>query len=262
MALPELSLPLELPFEVPLLLHPVVAHFAIAIPVIVLLIELANLYFKRRALSITTALLLSLVAILYLGLYVTGKADGSEAFIFLSEAGKEELSEHKTLGIYVIYFSMIVFALRLLTLWLKAQAATTLYIVTLLLLIALNAKQGHDGGELIYEHGANVAPLSSCQDETEALREEIQTLKAELEVLRTRDQNGFDLNLTRAAEMIKQMLLPEEAEPQEAPVPAQAPEQITGEAPDQDVIVIDAQPHEEDTLPELPSAEHNETLSF
>ncbi|MBN2896210.1 MAG: hypothetical protein JXK05_10020 [Campylobacterales bacterium] len=257
MALPELPLPLSLPFEVPLLLHPVVAHFAIAIPVIVLLIELANLYFKRRVLSVTTTLLLSLAALFYLGLYVTGKADGSEAFIFLSEAGKEELGEHKTLGIYIIYFLMIVFGLRLLTLWVKAQAATTLYLVTLLLLIALNVKQGHDGGELIYEYGANVAPLSTCQDETETLREEIQTLKAELQTLREREQNGFDLNLTRAAEMIKQMLLPEEA-----PTPAQEQEQHESEAPDQDVVVIDAQPHEEDTSPELPSAEHNETLSF
>lgn len=269
MALPELSLPLELPFEVPLLLHPAVAHFAIAIPVVVLLLELSNLYFKRRALSITSTLLLMLGVLLYLGLYVTGKADGSEAFIFLSEAGKAELGDHKLLGTYVIYFAMIVFSLRLLTLWVKTQAASTLYLVMLLLLIGLNIKQGHDGGELVYEHGANVVPLGTCQDEAESLREELEALKAELETLRQRDQNRFDLNLSKAAEMIKELLtLPQEEEGAEiAPLPGtQNAQQSTSSADepfqDEGVIVIDATPQEQDTASDLQAQDHNDSLSF
>ena len=88
MSLPAITIPVEIPFEVPLLLHPVVVHFAIVIPVIVLILELTNLYFKRRSLNILSFSFLFLTIILFAGLYVTGLADGKEAYSFLSDAGK------------------------------------------------------------------------------------------------------------------------------------------------------------------------------
>jgi hypothetical protein len=44
MQLPQITLPqIELPFDIPVLLHPPVDHFAIALPVVILLLELMNL---------------------------------------------------------------------------------------------------------------------------------------------------------------------------------------------------------------------------
>ena len=50
MQLPQITLPqIDLPFDIPVLLHPPVVHFAIAIPVLILLLELINLAFRKRA---------------------------------------------------------------------------------------------------------------------------------------------------------------------------------------------------------------------
>ncbi|MBN2824026.1 MAG: hypothetical protein JXQ76_01780, partial [Campylobacterales bacterium] len=61
--LPPLEIPnLNIPTEnIPLLAHPAVVHLAIAIPIIVLLIEVFNTFFKKRALSVTSFLMLMLM---------------------------------------------------------------------------------------------------------------------------------------------------------------------------------------------------------
>jgi hypothetical protein len=76
----------ELPFDVPVLLHPLVVHFMIAIPVIVLLLELINLIAKKKAIGVVSFVLLFLTAVVAVGAYFTGIADGKESFDILSEA--------------------------------------------------------------------------------------------------------------------------------------------------------------------------------
>lgn len=49
MTLPVITLPkVELPFDIPVLLHPAVVHFMIALPVVIILLELINLIMKKR----------------------------------------------------------------------------------------------------------------------------------------------------------------------------------------------------------------------
>ncbi|HEY9189883.1 MAG TPA: hypothetical protein VIM88_03375, partial [Sulfurovum sp.] len=102
MALPEITLPkIELPFDIPVLMHPPVDHFAIALPVVILLLELINLVAKKRAVSVLSLFFIVLTVIAVFAAYLTGNVDGKEAFILLSEEGQAELKAHKLLGTYL-----------------------------------------------------------------------------------------------------------------------------------------------------------------
>ena len=104
-----------LPFDVPVLLHPLVVHFMIAVPVIVLLLELTNLITKKKAVGVVSFVLLLLTVLAAAGAYFTGLVDGKETYDVLSEAAKTELAEHKLLGTYLLLASVIVLFFKLLS---------------------------------------------------------------------------------------------------------------------------------------------------
>ena len=181
MNLPAIDIPLKLAdygIHLPVHLHPIVVHFAVSLPIILLFIEILNLFMKRRALSITTTLLIFLIAFIFLGAYFTGKADGKEAFAYLSSAGQEELKEHKLLGIYLVYSTAILLLFKLIAFFVKKWWSKALYLLILIGFIAVVVLQGKHGGELVYEYGANVKAVQTLEDKVEALEEEIDELKA------------------------------------------------------------------------------------
>jgi len=180
MSLPVIDIPVHLPFDVPLLIHPIFVHFAIAIPVIVLLIELVNIKAKKPAVSITSLFLLTLLMVVYLGAFFTGKADGSEAFSLLGAEAKEELKEHKLLGTYMVYATSVLFLFKILAMLIKQNWSRNLFLLLLILFIATAFKQGKDGGELVYEYGVNVKAVNELQDRVDDMQYDIDDLKAEL----------------------------------------------------------------------------------
>ncbi len=236
MTLPEISLPLQIPYEVPLLLHPVVVHFAIAIPVLVLVLEFFNLYFKRRALNVITSSLLLVLIGIYLGLFLTGKTDGSEAFDLLSDAGQDELREHKLLGTYLVYASMTLIVFKALATFIAHKAATIIYFLVMLLFIGVNMKQGKDGGELVYEYGANVAAANEAKDRADELGEQIEELQAEIAALKEEKAQSIEAKVGKAVEQIKEALTPDsdavidlDAKPKSEAAPESAPEMVEPE---------------------------------
>ena len=196
MSLPVIDIPLKIPFEIPLLLHPSVVHFAIAIPIIVLILELSNLYFKRRALNVISLSFLILTAVIFFGLFLTGKADGSEAFPLLSEAGQAELKEHKLLGIYMVYASLTLFIFKTIAMLVMNKWAKIVYFLVLIVFIGLSLKQGKDGGELVYEYGANVKVVQEYEEKIEEFEEKIGELEEnqqkEIEALKSEHQKAVD----------------------------------------------------------------------
>ena len=109
MELPTITLPkVELPFDIPVLLHPSVDHFLIALPVVILLLELMNLMMKKKAVSGVSFFLIVLTVVASVGAYFTGLVDGKEAYPALSEAAKAALAEHKLLGTYLMLASGVV----------------------------------------------------------------------------------------------------------------------------------------------------------
>lgn len=177
--LPKIDIP-PLPFEVPLLMHPVAVHFAIAIPVLVIVLEIFNLVFKRRVLNIISSLLLVTLSAIYLVLYVTGKTDGSEAFALLSDEGKAAFKAHVHLGTYIVYSSILLIVFKVMALLFKKPAFKVLYLIIIVAFIGVNFIQGKSGGELVYTHGANVQAVLDATNDNDDLKDELEELNGEL----------------------------------------------------------------------------------
>ncbi len=180
MSLPAIDIPVKLPFDVPLLVHPIFVHFVIAIPVIVFLLELANIKARNRAVSVTSLFLMTLALLVYAGAFFTGKADGSHAFALLSPEAQEELKFHKLLGTYLVYGIGVLYLFKILAMLVKANWARDIFLVLLLVFIAVLFKQGKDGGELVYEYGVNVKAVETLQDRVDEMEYDIDDLKEEL----------------------------------------------------------------------------------
>lgn len=174
MTLPEIVLPkIEIPFDIPVLLHPITVHFIIAVPVIILLLELMNLMMKKKAVGGVSFFLIILTVVAAVAAYLTGLNDGKEAFDALNEAAKSDLSAHKLLGTYVMLASGVVLVLKLLAMS-GNKILKALYILVLIAFVALLFKQGEEGGELVYEHGLNVEKVQDLDDEIFDLKEELE----------------------------------------------------------------------------------------
>ena len=185
MTLPEIVLPkVDLPFDIPVLLHPFVVHFLVAIPVVVLLLELMNLMMKKKAVGGVSFFLLLLTLVASVGAYLTGLADGQDAAF--TDAAKSALGEHKLLGTYLLLASALVLFLKLLAMT-GSKVLKALYILGLIAFVVVMFKQGKEGGELVYKHGLNVEAVKTLDDKVfdleEELEEALEAAKAKAQVL-------------------------------------------------------------------------------
>ncbi|HHO65130.1 MAG TPA: hypothetical protein ENJ71_01280 [Epsilonproteobacteria bacterium] len=163
---------IPLPFDIPALMHPPVDHFVIALPVVVLLLEIINLFAKKRAIGVISFFLIILTVVAAVAAYLTGSADGKAAWDLLSEAGQAELKDHKILGTYLMLASAVVLLFKLLSAMINRALMKGLFLFVLIFFVAGILKQGKEGGELVYTHGANVKivkikddKLFDCQDD-------------------------------------------------------------------------------------------------
>ena len=172
---------LKLPFAIPLLAHPPLVHFAVALPIIALLLEIVNLFIRRKCVGVTSAFLLLLATGVYVAAFFAGKHDGSEAYALLDAAGKAELKEHKLLGIYLVYGIGLVFILKLIFASFSSRIAKLLFVLILATFVGFVLKQGKDGGELVYKYGANVAKVSQMDDEIMDLEDKVDSCNTTLQ---------------------------------------------------------------------------------
>jgi len=165
MQLPALTLPkIDLPFDIPVLLHPAVDHFAIALPVIILLLEFYNLFAKKKSIGGFSFILLVMTVVIFALAYLTGSVDGKEAYDLLSPEGQTELKGHKLLGTYLLFGSVLVLFFKFLAMTGKGFFKFLFFLV-MIALVAITFKQGKDGGELVYEYGANIERVKTLDDE-------------------------------------------------------------------------------------------------
>ncbi|WP_345974845.1 DUF2231 domain-containing protein [Sulfurimonas sp. HSL3-7] len=199
MNLPAITLPIEITDTVPVLLHPIAVHFAVVLPLVIMILELINLITKRKALSISVYVLFILLIGLFVAAYITGVTDGTEAGLFLSDEGKEALKGHKILGTYLVYLTLLPLLLKVLSLFVKKGWSRALYSLGLIILIALTFFQAKKGGELVYSYGANVSSQQLLEDKIETLEEDIDTLQSSCEEeLAALKERYSDCNLTFA----------------------------------------------------------------
>jgi len=165
MSLPNITIPaVNIPFDIPTLLHPALVHFAIAIPVLIVVAEFINLFINSKGMKVMTSLMMFLLVVIFFGAYLTGSADAKAA----TDSGfgaMDELKEHKLLGIYIFYASIFVFILKLISLAVSKAGFKAFYMLVLIGFLAGVLHQGKEGGELVYKHGANVKISDEMDDD-------------------------------------------------------------------------------------------------
>lgn len=229
MELPAIKLPqVELPFDIPLLMHPPVDHFIIALPVIILLLEVVNLIVKKRAIGVASFFLLILTVVAAAAAYLTGNIDGKEAFPLLSEAAQGELKEHKLLGTYLMLASVVVLLFKLLSAMISRGLMKALYLLVLILFVAAILKQGKEGGELVYKYGVNVEKVQELDSELFDVKEELEELQEENKPAETEKK---EVEATTEVKEAPAEAAPEvEKTPETAPaVKEEAPTEVTAE---------------------------------
>ncbi len=178
MNLPAFDIPLpNFGFDIPVLLHPPLVHFAIVLPVFILILEIINLFMKRKGLTVTTVIFYILLIIIFFGAFVTGKTDGSEAWDLLTPEGQADLKEHKLIGIYLMLGSVVVFFLKLFAAALRTWWMKLIYMLVLIGFVGAVFYQGKEGGELVYKHGANNERVLDLSNQIDDLNDEIEELK-------------------------------------------------------------------------------------
>ena len=181
MTLPVIPLPFAVPEVIPVLLHPVVVHFAVVLPLVILILELINLITKRKSLTITIYVLFVLLVAVFVGALATGVIDGKNGGLLMSDEGLEHLKSHKLIGIYLMYLSVVPILLKLITLAVKKPWAKAIYLLSFVAIITLTLYQAKEGGELVYEYGLNVEAKTNLDDTVEELQDEMDELKESYE---------------------------------------------------------------------------------
>lgn len=196
MALPAVSIPdIPLPFHVPVEVHPCVVHLAVALPMVILLMELVNLVAKKRALGVFSFVLMLLLAVILFGAYLTGSADAHQAGSVLDSGEVKSLFEaHKTQGIYLVYSALVLAVIKLLSVLIRKTPMRVIFLLFLIAFTALTINTAKKGKELVFEYGVNVktasapaageskAPVAAEPASTEAPKsEEAKTPKAPVE---------------------------------------------------------------------------------
>ena len=178
MNLPVFDIPVpNFGFDIPVLLHPPLVHFAIVIPVFILILEIINIFMKRKGLTVTTVVFFSLLVIIFFAAFVTGKTDGSETWDLLTKAGKADLQEHKLIGIYLLLGSVAILFLKLFAVALRTWWMKLIYMLLLIGFVGAVLYQGKEGGELVFKHGANNERVQDLMSDMDDLKDEIAELK-------------------------------------------------------------------------------------
>ena len=138
------------------LLHPPLVHFAIVLPFLALVFQLAFSVTSTYAYSQWSARTLMVSAIVMTAAWYTGGQEGAEAYALLSEAGQESLKSHKNLGLYIMVATIVIAIVKFVACKSRNALLETLIFVSLLGLSSTLAYQGLLGGEVVYKHGANV----------------------------------------------------------------------------------------------------------
>jgi len=243
---------IPLPFDIPVLMHPPVDHFVIALPVVVLLLEIINLFVKKRAIGVISFFLLILTVAAAVAAYLTGSVDGKQAWDLLSQAGQADLKAHKMLGTYLMLASGVVLVFKLLSAMINRGLMKALYIFVLIFFVVGILKQGKEGGELVYEFGANVKVVKTMDDKIFELQDELNDYIAEE---KEAEEEAKKAEEVKKAEEAKSTAAVTEEKPET--VPAEKTESAKEETPAAEVEMPAVE--SETSVPETPAAETAES---
>ncbi len=157
------------------MLHPPIAHFAISLPIISLIIGLAYLYKPSELMSKISTRFMLFAAIFIIAAYFSGKEDGSEVFSLISSEGQELLKTHKDFALYLLIGMVLATALKMFGCIKSVFKAEVAAVVLVALVAGGVLYQGKMGGELTFTYGAHVKDHSDgmdCLDDPEFFLDE------------------------------------------------------------------------------------------
>ena len=157
------------------MLHPAVAHFAVALPIISLVLGAAYLFKPSELMSKISTRFMIFATIFLIIAFFTGKNDGGEVYMQLSGEGQALLKQHKDFGLYLVIAMSIATVVKFYGCFKKILKAEIFSILLVAIIAGGVMYQGKMGGELTYTHGAHVEKHSDgmdCLDDPEEFLEE------------------------------------------------------------------------------------------
>ena len=153
------------------MLHPATAHFAMVLPLIALILGIAYLRKPSELMSKISTRFMVFSSIVLIIAFFTGKEDGGEVYILLSNEGQSLLGQHKDLGLYLAIAMTFAALVKFYGCFKEVFKAEVFSVLLLVLITAGIFYQGKMGGELTYTYGANVAGYSDGVDCIEEQKE-------------------------------------------------------------------------------------------
>jgi len=146
------------------MLHPATAHFAVALPIISLILGLLYLIKPSEMMSKISTRFMVFAAIFIIIAFFTGKNDGGATYALLSGEGKKLLIQHKDFGLYLAIAMGLAAFIKLFGCFKKIFKAEIFAVLLVAIVAGGVLYQGKMGGELTYTYGANVAKHSDGMD--------------------------------------------------------------------------------------------------
>ncbi len=138
-------------------IHPVTAHFAVALPLVALILGIIYLIKREEALSRASTMVLVFGALGMIAAWYTGGSDmNPDILMSLSDDAKSLLTEHKQMGLYTMIAVVVAAAIKFVGCQTKKFGLEALAIVILLGAGGLTVYQGKMGGDLVYTYGVGV----------------------------------------------------------------------------------------------------------
>ena len=136
-----------------MMLHPATAHFAMVLPVVATVFGVIYLFTRSEGMSKISSGSIFFAALAMIGVWYTGNEAGPLIYDYLSEQGKQELMQHKTLGLYLAIAMGIIALLKIAGCQMKKFAIEALAVILLVVVTMTTFLQGKMGGELVYNYG-------------------------------------------------------------------------------------------------------------
>ncbi len=157
LTIPQFPLPIHIPFEV----HPCIVHLAVALPIVIILMELVNLVVKKRTLGVFSFVLMILLALILFAAYLTGSVDAEHAKSALTQDAKSLLEAHKLQGVYLVYGAAILVLIKLMSVLIRKTSMRVIFLLFLLAFTALTLNTAQKGKTLVFDYGINVKTAAS-----------------------------------------------------------------------------------------------------
>ena len=144
-------------------LHPVADHFAIALLVVAVLVDVVALIFSERRWPRYMALTLMILgAAAVAASYGTGDLEGDRIWDRVNGPAKDVLKLHAQLGYYLMFTFAVLALWRILVEALSFMAGTrTIYVALAVVAVGALLYQGRLGGELVYTYGVGTRDMAA-----------------------------------------------------------------------------------------------------